>query len=386
MSEVRLRVLWVTAEAPHHAAWGGPIRQAHLLDALADAAEVDLLVARAVVDPAVRDAVASVTELDVAPARPEAPWVRRVRTVVPSPPVELRVSEPTRRRLVDAMADRAADVVVLQHGEMGALVHERRDLVPGRTVVDLHHLASVRHDHAAATTGGRERALHRVEARRSRRHEQAMAREADVVLVCSPADAARLPGSVVVPNGVTLDALPSPVPAAHRIVFTGHLGYEPNVDAVGWLLGEVLPRVRAEVPDAEVTIVGRSPAREVRRLVAATDGVDLAVDVPDIRPHLDAARVAVVPVRVGSGTRLKGLDAMAAGRPVVGTTIGLEGLGIEDGHHALVADNPAALAAAVGRVLHDDDLACSLAHGGRRLAETFGWDAVGRRFVEAVLA
>ena len=381
-----MRVAWATAEVPHHAGWGGPIRQAHLLDALSRVAEVDLLVLGRVEDDAVRDAVHSVVELPDVTTRPESSFRRRVRTLVPSPPVELRGSRASRAALAAALQDRSSDVVVLPHGEVGALVHERPDvLAHRRPVVDLHHLASVRHDHAAATATGRERALHRVEARRSRRHEHAMAARAHRVVVCSPDDAAHLPGSVLVPNGASLDAVATPVPAAPRVVFTGHLAYEPNVDAVGWLLGEVVPRVRARSP-VEVVVVGRSPGRDVRGMVAATDGVELAEDVPEIRPYLDAARIAVVPVRVGSGTRLKALEAMAAGRPVVGTTIGLEGLGVVDGQHALVADDATEFADAIVRALHDDGLADRLATAGRRLAEGFGWESVGRRFVEAVLA
>jgi glycosyltransferase involved in cell wall biosynthesis len=108
-------------------------------------------------------------------------------------------------------------------------------------------------------------------------------------------------------------------------------------------------------------------------------------DVPSMNPHYEAARVVVVPLRTGTGTRLKALEALASGRPVVGTTIGLEGIGIADREQALVADDPAALADAVIAVLHDDQLAGRLAQAGRwHVEQRFGWDRIGREYVATV--
>jgi glycosyltransferase involved in cell wall biosynthesis len=102
-------------------------------------------------------------------------------------------------------------------------------------------------------------------------------------------------------------------------------------------------------------------------------------------PYLQSTRVVLVPLRVGTGTRLKALEGMAAGRPVVGTSIGLEGIGIVDGVHALVADDASAFAQAVVRALRDDDLARSLSRAGREhVEEQFGWDRIGARFVATV--
>jgi glycosyltransferase involved in cell wall biosynthesis len=147
----------------------------------------------------------------------------------------------------------------------------------------------------------------------------------------------------------------------------------------------VLPLVRSEVPGARLDLVGMRPGPEVRAL-AANDGVDLHADVPDVMPYLQRARVAVVPLRVGSGTRLKALEAMAAGRPVVGTTIGLSGLGLVPGRHALFADDPVAVARAVVSVLQDDGLAAGLAAAGRTFVEErYGWDRIGELFVRSLL-
>ena len=100
-------------------------------------------------------------------------------------------------------------------------------------------------------------------------------------------------------------------------------------------------------------------------------------------PYFESARAVVVPLRVGTGTRLKALEGMAAGRPVVGTAVGMAGIGVEDGVHALVADDPRTFAAAVIDALRRDSLARSLADAGRAHVErNFGWDRIGARFVE----
>jgi glycosyltransferase involved in cell wall biosynthesis len=136
----------------------------------------------------------------------------------------------------------------------------------------------------------------------------------------------------------------------------------------------------------QLDLVGRLPRPEVRAL-ARTPGVEVHADVADTVPFLQDARVAVVPIRMGAGTRLKALEAMAAGRPVVGTRLGLEGLGVVHGRHALVADDSAAFADAVTALLLDADLAARMAANARPLVERdFGWDELGRRFVDAVLS
>jgi glycosyltransferase involved in cell wall biosynthesis len=131
-------------------------------------------------------------------------------------------------------------------------------------------------------------------------------------------------------------------------------------------------------------LVGRSPATEVLELRRVA-GVSVHPDVPSIVPYFESARVVVVPLRVGTGTRLKALEGMAAGRPVVGTTVGLGGLGAIDGVHALRADDPHSFAAAVRDALLDDKLAQSLARSGRDyVVDRFGWDRVGGEFVAMV--
>jgi polysaccharide biosynthesis protein PslH len=209
---------------------------------------------------------------------------------------------------------------------------------------------------------------------------------ADLLLACSAADATELRAMVpdtpieIVPNAVDVaffDGLGSPPRRLPPIVtFTGLLAYWPNADACGHFVDEILPQLEARVGPVIFQIVGRVPPAPV---VSRADGqrVRLAADVPDIRPWLAASDVIVVPLRAGSGTRVKILEAFAAGRPVVSTRIGCEGLDVEPGRHLLVADEPEAFAAATARVLGDVVLADRLTrHAGQLVRERFDERAV----------
>jgi len=189
----------------------------------------------------------------------------------------------------------------------------------------------------------------------------------------------------VIPNGVDLGRFrPLPVPPEPRVLFPATLSYPPNVEGAVWFCSEIWPRVRSVVPDASLVLAGRSPAAPVLEL-ERLPGVSVDADVPSMVPYFASARVVVVPLRVGAGTRLKALEAMAAARPVVGTTLGLEGIGIVDGVTARVADDPDAFAAAVVGTLQRDDLAQSLGAAGRLHVENrFGWEQIGDSFVAMV--
>ncbi len=210
----------------------------------------------------------------------------------------------------------------------------------------------------------------------------------DRVVAVSPEDAAlirehfRAPHVQVVENGVDTDYFrPGPsqrIPG--RILFLGSLDWRPNLDAVEQLLDLVFPAIRAREPSASLCLVGRNPPEWLRRRVAATEGVELYADVPDVRPFLATSAVMVVPLRIGGGSRLKILEAFAAGLPVVSTEVGAEGLDVRDGCHLTVVETVEALTPALIENLRDPGPAASLVGPARRLVEEqYDWEILADR-------
>ena len=390
------RVAWLTPFPPDHDGAGAHIRQAHLLDALGQRAEVHLVVPGRVVDARVREAVASVREVEA--PEPDAGRhgraVRRINDVrvatVGHEPRRVDVFRQVRRRLLAATRDLGpVDVAVVEFASLAPLLPELK--VP-RKVLSFHYLDSDMSAHEAAIApAARHRWLHTADAAKARRFERWALGACDVAVAVSDEDAAALGPSgraqvVVVPNGVDLDRFrPSPLPSEPRLVFTGALYTPANVDGARRFCHEVLPLVRDAVPGVELAVVGARPTPEVLAL-GRLPGVTVHADVRSVVPYVDAARIALVPLRIGSGSRLKALEAMAAGRPVVGTRVGLGGIAYRAGVHALVADDPAGLAAATVRLLGDDQLAAALATAGRALVEErYGWDRIADRFADLIV-
>lgn len=375
-----MRVLWVSAEPPDSAGGGGNIRQAHLLTAVARRHETRLLLAGRLPDADVRGALAGVTELDPAPpVAPTGRWARRLldlRLIGPEGPPEHYWGR-TARRALRASAQQDADITVVQHAALAAMMPRHRQ---HPWVLELHNVESeTLRALGAVTDGHRQRWLLDRQADRARRFERRWVSSYDGVVVVSDEDAGALPVTPrVVPNGVDVSSWPvSPVPPVPRVVFTGTLGYRPNVDGITWFCRTVWPLVAARCPAARLDVVGRDPVAEVRAL-GEIAGVRVHADVPDVRPFVTSARICVVPLRFGSGSRLKVLEAWAAGRPVVGTTVGLAGLAVSDGATAVVRDDPQPFADAVVELIGDDGRAQRLGDAGRRsAAEHYDWGRIG---------
>jgi polysaccharide biosynthesis protein PslH len=260
-----------------------------------------------------------------------------------------------------------------------------------RAVLDCHNVESQRMRTMAEALGRRPRGLvARAQIGPVGRYERQAAAAAARVLAVSEAEKQQLeqaaPGRVrLVPNGVDCAAQPlrHEQPDSTEILAMGSLDYTPNVDALAYLVEQILPRLRRP---ASLTVIGSNPRPETHELARRSPlPTTLAGQVPSTHPYLERARLLVVPLRFGGGTRLKILEALARGIPVVSTPIGCEGLGLAHERELLIADTPAAFAAAIERLLADDELCRRLAAAGRRTVEArFDWDVIGDRLDAAL--
>lgn len=190
----------------------------------------------------------------------------------------------------------------------------------------------------------------------------------------------------VVPNGVDTEHYSPSTrkPEKNTLIYNGALTYGANLDAVRFFARDVYPLLARDLPDVRLRVTGRTNGVELGE-VADCPGVELTGYVDDIRNELGKAAVCLVTLRQGGGSRLKILEAMAAGVPVVSTSIGIEGIEVENGGHAVVADTPDEIATAIRRVLEDEDLQSHMSQNARALVEErYSWSAIGAEFVRVV--
>lgn len=209
------------------------------------------------------------------------------------------------------------------------------------------------------------------------------------VVAVSDEDAAMLRADVglenvlgSVPTGVDTDffAAVPPAPEPKTLVFLGSMDWIPNIDSMLWFAETMWPAIKKRVPDVRLRIVGRRPPPQIQAL-AQDSAIEVTGTVPDVRPHLAASELMIVPLRIGGGTRIKIYEGMAAGLPVLSTRIGAEGLSIRDGENIVLADAPESFAQETVRLLTTPDLRHQIAEAGRKLVvENFGWPAVTRIF------
>ena len=192
----------------------------------------------------------------------------------------------------------------------------------------------------------------------------------------------------VVPNGVDLEyyrpGLCNPQP--NSLIFNGSLTFSANFEAMNYFLRDVLPLINLQIPEVTLQITGRINGIDLSRL-PINSNVRLSDFIPDIRQDVASSWVCVVPLLKGGGTRLKILEAMALGTPVVATPKAAEGLEVIPNKHLLIGENNIAFAQQVVRILQDPCLRMSLAEAGRKLVEErYGWEAIGNKFEQLVKA
>jgi sugar transferase (PEP-CTERM/EpsH1 system associated) len=230
----------------------------------------------------------------------------------------------------------------------------------------------------------------RAQAQRLVNFEREQAGRFPLNITVSTADSALLekicPGvrTAAVPNGVDTDYFcPRPGEETPALIYTGGMNMFANRDAVEWFLDAIWPRIKAAVPEVKFFAIGQRPSPRVLAAAAADPAVEAPGFVDDVRPWVARSAVYVVPLRVGGGTRLKMVDAMAQGKAIVATTIGAEGIEGVDGEHFLLADEPEQFAQAVVRLLRDKQAMRKLGAAARKRAEErYAWPILGQRLAE----
>ena len=286
-----------------------------------------------------------------------------------------------------------------------SLVAPYMDAIPrncrARTIIDFHNIASEQYrTMTRMSLGGlRQRMVHIFGAMLMRKWEGRYARRADHCLVVSDQEAQRLrrhaprvPVSVV-PNGVHPAGQLHPTGVLNTLLFVGTMGYAPNADAVRYFCCDILGLIRRRVPGVRLYIVGLAPPAEVRALEGtqpahqsqalanALSNVVVTGEVRDVHPYYENTNVVIVPLRAGGGTRIKILEAMALGRPVVSTSLGCEGLEVRHREHLMIADDPEGFANSVTELLENPQFAQQLCRNARSLVENrYDWALAQAQF------
>ncbi len=380
------RVLVLSPEAPFPAVGGGALRTASLVHYFARRGPVDLILFRqpGEADPAaaIPDSVGGerfVMNLSYHARHSAARiWRNAGRALRGVPPLVDRFRG-FDGEIAGALAGRRYRLGVIEHLWCAPYLPLLRDCCE-EVWVDLHNVESVLQGREAEIAPGPARVGFRRFAQAYAVLEGELLPRFDRVLVASEEDAeavkrlAPRAKTTIFPNTIPLHPAPVRV-EENAIAFSGNLAYQPNMEAVRYFAREVWPLLRAKWPGLVWRIIGKNPAA-IERYVCEADYIQVVGPVEDAIGELARARVVVVPVLAGSGTRVKILEAWAAGAPVVSTSIGAEGLGARAGEHLLVADSPVQFSETVSVLLTSQGLRQQIGAGGRKLyEERFSWEA-----------
>lgn len=401
-----MNILFVSEEFPYPLNTGGNVRTYHLLKALSQEHQVTLVAgARTDLSAADREAVARlcaaihVVDVGVASILSEIKTLAfsfvRGRSFLIN-----RRYRKTLAQVIKQYAGRTSstdqnettiDLVYLNHLDAALylpLLTGSASLWLDAHNVVTHQIATMRDSESS----GVRRLVLALDLPRLRSFERQVLRRVDGVSACSPDDAASLRdlganNIRVVPNGVDVEYFKPGTDHGGKphAVFVGTMDYLPCERAAWNFCKEILPLIRRREPDFQFSVIGRNPSDRLQEFAANDEKVECTGVVPDIRPYLRRASVTVVPLESGSGTRLKILESMAAGVPVVSTTIGAEGLAVEDGVHLHIADAFAEFAEKVLAVHESPENALQMAKSARQLAVgKYSWQSAGQTLLSSL--
>lgn len=395
-----MRILFISSHFPHARSIAGhQIVYQRMRRLIAQGHEVGLCAMRGKEEGRHRDPLYDeLLECEAVPAPARPHRLRRLRDYALSriPPPFWPYHVPAMYRVVGDMVERSGyDVVLAEFTHMAPYLYENPWLPAVRKVISVHQCSSMsaRTPLYLPERTFRQAVGEHLLTRNLRHFEFDLYRACDRVLTLSRTDSFLLSANApelrvaVVPPGIDLGYF-SPADAAasaESLLFTGQYADEPNHDAFMWFVRQVWPLLRQRRPHLSFYVLGPNPTPEMYALARENPGVQLLGEIADIRPYLAKANVFVCPLRMGSGLRIKILEAMAAGLPVVATSTAAEGIPVQSGVNAMLADDPRLMADAVHLLLDDPALCRQIAtHARKMVADRFNWDQ-SMRLLEATL-
>ncbi len=390
-----MRLLLLTPQIPFPPHQGTTIRNFNIIRHLAPRHEITLLTFGTPAELEQAEPLRSLCKrIEIVPYPVRSMASRAFTTVAaPLPDMALRLRSPEMHSRLAQLLVTPFDVIQVEGIEMGRYLLQCHASQPNRCIVfDDHNAEYVLQRTAFQADVRRPTRWHAalysfIQWIKLARYERQVCRASRWTIVASGTDANAVrelgvgDNVAVVPNGVdTSQFIPveetNSAPLQDRLVFTGKMDYRPNVDAMLWFCSDILPRIRRENASAQLCIVGQKPAP---RVLALSDqpGVTVTGWVADVRPHVAEASIYVVPLRMGSGTRLKVLEAMAMGKAIVSTHRGVEGIDLVPDRDAVLADTADEFARCVVTLLRDPERRRSLGRAARRLVETsYDWHQI----------
>ena len=389
-----MKVLWVNTNFMHPTTKGGQIRTLEMLKHLSEWHEIHYV---AIENPAYPEGPALAHEYScrshgvtykIPDKRSVRFWAELLHGLVSPTPVAVeRFHPPGMREFLERLIDKERfDRAVVDHL---APTSYFPDL--GRAVFFQHNVETVIWRRRAQHSGNAlSRWYNGMQARRMLEYEGRVSRAAGHIVAVSETDAREMRDLFhvkqisVIPTGVNVEYFKRPdAPTGTKtaMVFVGSMDWMPNVDGMVWFVREVLPIIRRGRPGSTVTIAGRLPPAEIRRLAEEDPQIRVTGTVPEIRPYLWESALSIVPLRIGGGTRLKIYESMAAGVPVVSTTVGAEGLSVHPPDDIRIADSAAEFAECCLKLLGDEAERSRVAAAAwAMVASRYSWEHVARCF------
>jgi glycosyltransferase involved in cell wall biosynthesis len=387
-----MRLIWIAPYLPYPILHGGKARVFNLLARLSTRHEVHFVAINDTHEdyPSLGPLATVCASITLLPHHTPTSVVSRVAEVLSPRPMAVSefTSREGERAVCKLLAAHAFDAAVVEQVQAGEYLRPvARAGVP--TLLVCHNVERrIWQGFARYAPTAKKRLRAELEARKMARYEPRALRRATARLAVSEDDrrllerAAHVPCGLS-PNGVDVDYFAfqprqdRPPELSWRLIMTGSMSYAPNIDAAQYFLDSILPRLRQLHPAVEVRFVGSAPSPELLARQDAAGQVRFTGFVDDVRPYVAESDLFIAPLRHGGGTRLKLVEAMAQGIPVVTTTAGCEGLAVTAGDQLWIADTPEAFADGIARLMADEALRRSMAANARTLVERgYGWERI----------